>query len=81
MRLEPIVKFPAEPTVLSDREDLEWHVLEKGRERGLEGNPEGVVRTDENTNDGDLKSRSSAIVDQQAVSIVEAADYRNKSQQ
>lgn len=72
MCFEPIMKLPTEPTVSSDGESIERHVPEEGRQCGLKGNPERVIRTDWNTNDGNTESRSSAVVDKEAIGIVGA---------
>ena len=78
MCLESIMKLPTEPAVSGDGESIERHVLEERRECGLKGNPERIIRTDRHTNDGNIESRSSAIVDKEAIGIVEAPCYKSK---
>ena len=41
-----IVELPSEPTVTNARKGAKRNALEDGREPGLKGNPEGVVRAD-----------------------------------
>ena len=52
-------------------------MLEKGRKCSLKSNPERVVRTDWNANDWNIESRGLAIVDQQAIGIIEAPAHED----